>query len=419
MEPYGQAKVFFIAQRVPINLIFDVLPAGIAMLDRRGRIIDVNDRFRSIPGMEEREVVGRSVVSLFSPGEGSEALEEALHGTEEGHQSACEIRTGTDGEDTIFRATIVPTVFTDGTTGTVLIFEDVTMQKWQEERLIAQRDLALVLSSAETLHEAMPVCVETAIRISGMESGGIYVVDRQTGAFRLVHSTGVTKRLIRNFSIIEVDTDLGRMIQNGLPVYWEGATDERKGGIFTALEAELTSYAILPVQNRGSVIACFTMGSPTRGVIRPESRRSLEMIAASIGNAIARILARDEIQENEEKYRMLFNNLDDAIFLHLIDSTGPGRIIEVNDTTCERLGYTREDLLTMTPLEINDPDYPGNLPGIMSRLLREGHVLFRWAHMTRTGERIPVEINAHLFTFRGEQVVLSIVRDLRQCEERG
>jgi len=53
---------------------------------------------------------------------------------------------------------------------------------------------------------------------------------------------------------------------------------------------------------------------------------------------------------------------------------------------------------------------------IMRRLLEEKHVFFEGAHRTKGGTVIPVEINAHLFTLGGQEVVLSIVRDLRLRE---
>ena len=52
------------------------------------------------------------------------------------------------------------------------------------------------------------------------------------------------------------------------------------------------------------------------------------------------------LRENEEKYRQIFQNAKDAIYLFELDARGlPGRILEVNDEACRRLGYTREEYL--------------------------------------------------------------------------
>ena len=62
--------------------------------------------------------------------------------------------------------------------------------------------------------------------------------------------------------------------------------------------------------------------------------------------------AEDAVRESEEKFRTLFNNASDAIFIHDLE----GRFFEVNQAACERLGYTREELLQMMPNQIDPPD---------------------------------------------------------------
>ncbi|MEI6316074.1 MAG: PAS domain S-box protein, partial [Syntrophus sp. (in: bacteria)] len=63
-------------------------------------------------------------------------------------------------------------------------------------------------------------------------------------------------------------------------------------------------------------------------------------------------------RESEELFRLLFNTINDAVFLHYGPSPDgfPGRFIEVNDIACERLGYSHDELLRMSPLDIDDPD---------------------------------------------------------------
>ena len=63
----------------------------------------------------------------------------------------------------------------------------------------------------------------------------------------------------------------------------------------------------------------------------------------------------DEISAErlEGKYRELLNNTDDLIIVSYITGEGkPGPIVEVNDTACKILGYTREELLSRTLFEL-------------------------------------------------------------------
>ncbi|NVO67569.1 PAS domain S-box protein [Methanofollis tationis] len=412
MEPYGQAKVFFLSRRIPVTAILDFFSDGVAALDKEGRIIDTNLKLREIAGCRDTDLSGAHIAVLLSSLDDEGRLGEVIRRAADGNEDFFESALSVHGEDRrFFRVRVVPTVFMDSSPGSILILQDITEWKRAEEQMVAQRDLAWTLSAAQTLFEAMPPCVDTALMLSGMDAGGAYVADPETGVFDLVHATGISQRFTRSFSHISPSSPIGERIRSGTPYYAENLKKE-DGGIGAGTWA-LRSYAVVPVLGGGQVIACFLVGSHIRDRIDPGSRKALETVAASVGNTIQRIRAQEDLRESEEKYRILFNNLDDAIFLHLIEDGLPGRIIEVNDTTCARLGYTREELLTLTPLQINDPAYPGDLAEIMRRLLEEKHVFFEWAHLTKDGTRIPVEINAHLFTLRGEEVVISIVRDLR------
>jgi len=415
MEPYGQAKVFFISRRTPVTAILDFFSDGVVALDKEGRIIDVNRKFLEIAGYKGADLPGTHVADVLSSLDENGRLGDVIRRAGEGSEGFFEACSSVPGRNQRFyRVRAVPTVFMDSSPGSLLIVEDVTEWKQVEERMAAQCDLAWILSAVQTLFEAMPPCVDTALRLSGMDTGGAYLTDPETGVFDLVHATGISQRFARSFSRISPSSRIGGRMSSGTPFYAENL---KKGNDECGVGAgDLRSYAVIPVRVRGQVIACFLVGSYSRDTIDPGSRKALETIAVSIGNTIQRIRAQEGLRESEEKYRLLFNNLDDAVFLHLIEDGLPGRIIEVNDTTCDRLGYTREELLTLTPLQIDDPAYQGDMKEIMRRLLEEKHVFFEGAHRTKGGTVIPVEINAHLFTLGGQEVVLSIVRDLRLRE---
>ena len=121
---------------------------------------------------------------------------------------------------------------------------------------------------------------------------------------------------------------------------------------------------------------------------------------------------------SEELFQELFYRANDAIYLHEITETGlPGRFIEVNRAACERLGYTREELLAMTPMEIDDPALRGNIPEIIRSAEAQGRITFEMVHVGKNGRRLPVEISTHLFMLAGRRVALSIARDIAVRKE--
>jgi len=125
--------------------------------------------------------------------------------------------------------------------------------------------------------------------------------------------------------------------------------------------------------------------------------------------------AKEALRESEGRYRMLFNKGNDAVLVYQLTTESMlGKFIEVNDVACQRLGYTREELLKLTPLNIICPEKLGDMPALIEKLLAEEYFLFEAMHIAKDGRNIPVEINAHLFNLHGQPTVLCIARDITE-----
>ncbi len=119
---------------------------------------------------------------------------------------------------------------------------------------------------------------------------------------------------------------------------------------------------------------------------------------------LVRVAGR-RLRASERKYRELFEAASDAIFLHGIQQDGtPGRFLDVN----------REELLSRTVVDIDDPQSRGNQPKIMKELEEKGQATFLSTHVGRDGTRIPVEIAAHRFERKEGPVVLAVARDISE-----
>lgn len=141
------------------------------------------------------------------------------------------------------------------------------------------------------------------------------------------------------------------------------------------------------------------------------SERTRELYEAN--HILAREIAHR--RKAEERYRILFNSGQDAIFVWpLTDELLPGNFIEVNEVACKRLGYTREQLLAQSPLEINSPPFAQKAPDIMECLLSKGQALFETEYVAKDGEIIPMEVNAQLFYLDGQFTGISIARDIAE-----
>ncbi len=126
--------------------------------------------------------------------------------------------------------------------------------------------------------------------------------------------------------------------------------------------------------------------------------------------------AYSEIKDKEERYRALFNGTNDAIFLHPV----PGRddnsfkFTDVNEAACRRLGYSREELLWLSPLLIDAPGHEAAQKAAAKGIAEEGHAVFETVHVAKDGREIPVEISTRVFELKGAPMALSIARDITE-----
>ncbi|WP_052090640.1 PAS domain S-box protein [Desulfosporosinus sp. HMP52] len=119
--------------------------------------------------------------------------------------------------------------------------------------------------------------------------------------------------------------------------------------------------------------------------------------------------------ESENKYRSLFDVAQDGIFLHEIIEGDPlsSRILDVNPVACQRLGYTKDELLNRGILDYSK----GNKHSIRNsihKVLSEGKCTLENIHLTKDGKEIPVEICVQFLELDGKKCMLSFARDISE-----
>ena len=130
----------------------------------------------------------------------------------------------------------------------------------------------------------------------------------------------------------------------------------------------------------------------------------------------------DFIRESEGSYREIFNAVNDAIFIHDMET---GKILYVNENMQSMYGYTLDEIRNMDVGGISSGEEPYTNEEA-SRLLRraadEGPQLFEWHSRNRAGELFWTEVNLKKGTIGGREVILAIERDIterkRMEEER-
>jgi len=118
--------------------------------------------------------------------------------------------------------------------------------------------------------------------------------------------------------------------------------------------------------------------------------------------------AQQALRESEEKFHKIFDHSNDAIFL--ID---PERntIVDVNPKACDMLGFSRQELLTMSISTIHPSEMP-QLKAFAQSVFEEGR---GWTNrltcLTKSGTYLPSEISAATVEIGGQILLVSLIRD--------
>jgi PAS domain S-box-containing protein len=120
--------------------------------------------------------------------------------------------------------------------------------------------------------------------------------------------------------------------------------------------------------------------------------------------------AEKNLQTSEKKYRTLFENVGEAIFLHDLG----GNIVDVNPECCRLYGYSREQFIKMNLNQIDSPEDRQFYEERLKHLKEKGYVNFQAVHLNSNNKKIINECNVRLIDYSGKKMVLGITRDITE-----
>ncbi|HOY33017.1 MAG TPA: PAS domain S-box protein [Bacteroidales bacterium] len=116
-----------------------------------------------------------------------------------------------------------------------------------------------------------------------------------------------------------------------LPAEGDSSCYNRK----TCFHRGYASVALVPVRMNDKTVGMIHLYDKRKGRFTNEVIQYLEGIAMHIGTSVMRKQTETALKDSEEKYRLLAQNMVDA--LSVIDRSG--KILYVNDSACDHLGY--------------------------------------------------------------------------------
>jgi PAS domain S-box-containing protein len=162
----------------------------------------------------------------------------------------------------------------------------------------------------------------------------------------------------------------------------------------------------------------------TEGVEKP-------MIRGIAHDITDRIAAEKALRQSNKKLAETAANQEDLLrglqlFRTLLDHSNDAievvepvtmRLLDVNEKSCSELGYTREELLSMTIFDIDPQLTPDTVIQVQEDLLKAGFVIKESVHRRKNGTTFPIEVNLKRVQLDKEYVV-AISRDITERKLR-
>jgi PAS domain S-box-containing protein len=135
------------------------------------------------------------------------------------------------------------------------------------------------------------------------------------------------------------------------------------------------------------------------------------MMIGTIQDITERKKAEILLKETEQTYTGLFHTVGEAIYIHKAD----GIFIDVNSGAIDMYGYSREELIGMSPENVSAPGKNDldELKRILSGVFETGKSKqFEFWGKRKNGEIFPKDVVANKGRYFGQDVIISTARDI-------
>jgi PAS domain S-box-containing protein len=356
------------------RMILDALPDMVFVVSVEGRILDVHTPHDMALPMSPAQLVGGELAKLMPERVAALVMARVRETIATSRPQMVQYMLPIQQERRYFEVRFAPRTPAD----VLAVVRDITERKQAEQQLREQ----------EKLYEILVQSTLDAIVLSDKEGR---ILSWNPGAERMFG--------YRDKEII------GQPLERLVPEYVSGRASEvdsfMRSGVSGMLNRVVELWGLRKSGERFTVEITLSAWSSS----------GQTLLASVIRDITERKSADQKLRESEHRYRQLVQNSADGILLH--DETG--RLMDVNDRTVEMLGYSREELLCMSMLEVERDQLPEVHRQIWARMKPEQAMTLEGSFQRKDGSQYPVEMRMAKFRgWNGVPLILSIARDITE-----
>jgi len=300
---------------------------------------------------------------------------------------------------------------------------DLTVIKQAEQNALhhtqALMEIVVALQEASagnmSLATSIRLMTEHATKIIGVDGA---TIELKVGDKLVVqHGTGVMEKLIGE-SINIKGTLSGMGLNSTVTLVSNQAQTDERVDRKAAREFGVHSVMVAPMREDDISIGVLKVVSVRPAAFSEEHAANLQILAESFAAIIQRRRFTDQVRASEERYRLLFANNPQPMWVVDCETL---RFLAVNETACRQYGYTKEEFLKMTVVDIRVGDDVIDFEEAKRLLPVTGRDFGYRMHRMKDGRVVEMEIISDGIEFNGRRARLVLgqnVTDRRQSERK-
>jgi len=220
-----------------------------------------------------------------------------------------------------------------------------------EKRLAALNQISSTVSQSLELSKVLSSAIDSITDVMQVDVAMVFLVDEKTGELTCAAYRGVSAEFIRRVDRLKLGEGFnGRVVETGESLYVEDASQDPSLTKLVVREEGIRSQLIVPLSSKGRVVGTLCVAAHGLRQVLPEELDLVTAIGNQIGIAVENAHLYKQQQEvanelriSEERYRELFENAHDAIWLHDLEEN----IIAANKACSTLTGHSLEELGNM------------------------------------------------------------------------
>lgn len=340
-----------------------------------GVVLEVNKNWKNLFGYEESEIYGRSSLDLnlfVDPDDRAKAIERLMM---QGSLRDYEIDIRRKSGEIRHASLSVEKIEIKGVACLLTIIADVTERKQMEQRAHDhQKRQSFLLKLMDVIRSANKVTdlQRNACRLLGEymhadrvhygefhEEEGFAIVgpDYHGDGFASLEGRysmadfGETSSILRSGATLVVnDIDASTILS------------DRAKATYRALKT--SALVSVPLVREGRLLWTLTVVSNEPRAWTPDELSLIEDFAERTWAAIERARYQHDLRESQQRLALTYHHAP----IGIIEVSMDGRFVEANERFCRMLGYTREELLALTIMEVTHEDDRGSELELFERL---------------------------------------------------